>query len=88
MHVPTSPLVGAVDASHGFAKHFAAVSVPVLHELVPDTLYPLLHVGWHVDPDANELVHDPTPPLVGAVDASQSMTNTYALPLALPPSSL
>ena len=69
-------------------SHVAAVKVPALHELAPDTVYPLLHVGWHVDPDANELVHDPTPPLVGAVDASQSMTNTYALPLALPPSSL
>ena len=63
-------------------KHIAAVKVPALHELVPDTVYPLLHVGWHVEPDANEFVHDPTPPLVGAVDASQSMTNTYALPVS------
>ena len=70
VHVPTPPLAGAVDASHAFAEHVAAVKVPALHELVPDTVYPLLHVGWHVDPDANELVHDPTPPLVGAVDAS------------------
>ena len=69
---PTPPLVGAVDASHAFAEHVAAVKVPALHELVPDTVYPLLHVGWHVDPDANEFVHDPTPPLVGAVDASHA----------------
>ena len=55
------------------ASHVAAVKVPALHELVPDTVYPLSHVGWHVDPDANELVQDPTPPLVGAVDASQSI---------------
>ena len=68
------------------ASHVAAVSVPAVHELVPDTVYPLLHVGWHVDPDANELVHDPTLPLVGAVDASQDMTNTYALPLRFAPS--
>ena len=54
------------------ASHVAAVSVPAVHELVPDTVYPLLHVGWHVDPDANEFVHDPTPPLVGAVDASHA----------------
>ena len=54
--------------------HVAAVKVPALHELVPDTVYPLLHVGWHVDPDANELVHVPTPPLVGAEDASQFST--------------
>ena len=88
VHVPTPPLVGAVDASHAFAEHVAAVKVPALHELVPDTVYPLLHVGWHVNPVANELVHDPTPPLVGAVDASQDMTNTYALPLRFAPSSV
>ena len=27
------------------AAHVAAVSVPALHELSPDTVYPLLHVG-------------------------------------------
>ena len=59
-------------------KHVAAVKVPALHELVPDTVYPLLHVGWHVDPDANELVHDPTPPLVGAVDASHGFAEHVA----------
>ena len=84
VHDPTPPLVGAVDASHAFAEHVAAVKVPALHELVPDTVYPLLHVGWHVDPDANEFVHDPTPPLVGAVDASQFITNAYALPPLVP----
>ena len=85
---PTPPLVGAADASHAFAEHVAAVKVPALHELVPDTVYPLLHVGWHVSPDANELVQFPTPPLVGAVDASQRMTKMYALPLEPPASSL
>jgi|OM-RGC.v1.030765263 hypothetical protein len=60
------------------ASHVAAVSVPALHELVPDTVYPLLHVGWHVDPDANELVQDPTPPLVGAVDASHAFAEHVA----------
>ena len=59
-------------------SHVAAVKVPALHELVPDTVYPLLHVGWHVDPDANELVHDPTPPLVGAVDASHGFAEHVA----------
>ena len=84
----TTSARGRVAGLGDGASHVAAVKVPALHELAPDTVYPLLHVGWHVDPDANELMHDPTPPLVGAVDASQSMTNTYALPLALPPSSL
>ena len=68
---PTPPFVGASDASHGFAEHVAAVNVPREHELFPDTVYPELHVGWHVDPLARELVQLPTAPFVGAVDASQ-----------------
>jgi hypothetical protein len=67
---PTPPFVMGAEASHGFAEHVAAVSVPALHEDVPDTVYPELHVGWHVDPLASELVQLPTPPFVGAVDAS------------------
>ncbi len=39
--------------------HVAAVSGPRLHDDVPDTVYPLLHVGWHVDPLAIELVQSP-----------------------------
>ena len=50
--------------------HVAAVNVPKEHELVPDTVYPELHVGWHVDPLARELVQSPAPPFVGAADAS------------------
>ena len=42
---PAPPFVGAADASHGFAEHVAAVSIPALHEDVPDTVYPELHVG-------------------------------------------
>ena len=49
----------------------AAVNVPKEHELVPDTVYPESHVGWHVEPLARELVQSPAPPFVGAVDASQ-----------------
>ena len=48
----------------------------------PDTMHPLSLVGRHVDSDANELVHDPRPLLVGAVDASQStsfFTQSFAL---------
>ncbi len=37
--------VGAAEASHGCAEHVAAVSVPALHDDVPDTVYPELHVG-------------------------------------------
>ena len=70
VHVPTPPFVGAVDVSQGFAEHVAAVSVPRLHEDVPDTVYPALHVGWHVDPLPRELVQPPTPPFVGGAEAS------------------
>jgi hypothetical protein len=68
---PAPPFAGAEDASHGFAEQVAAVTVPALHEDVPDTVYPELHAGWHVDPLPKELVHVPTPPFVGAVEASQ-----------------
>ena len=71
---PTPPFVGAADASHGrLAEHVAAVSVPRLQEDVPDTVYPESHVGWHVDPLARELVQSPTPPFVGAADASHGL---------------
>ena len=67
---PTPPFEAGADASHGFAEHIAAVSVPVLHDDVPDTVYPELHVGWHVEPLAKELGQSPTPPFVGGADAS------------------
>ena len=70
--------MGAADASHGFAEHVAAVNVPKEHELVPDTVYPELHVGWHVDPLARELVQSPTPPFVGAADASHEFAEHVA----------
>jgi hypothetical protein len=64
------PLEGAGDK-----VHVAAVSVPKEeHELVPDTVYPESHSGWHVEPLARELVQSPTPPFVGAADASHGCT--------------
>jgi len=75
---PAPPFVGAADASHGFAEQVAAVSVPALHEDVPDTVYPELHVGWHIDPLARELVQSPTPPFVGAAEASQGFAEHVA----------
>jgi len=63
----------AGDEGDGVIVQFAAVSVPRLHELFPDTVYPELHVGWHVDPLARELVQLPTAPFVGAVDASHGI---------------
>ena len=64
-------MLESVEAVHELAAHVAAVSVPALQDDVPDTVYPELHVGWHVDPLARELVQSPAAPLVGAADASQ-----------------
>ena len=58
----------------GESVHVAAVRVPAVQELVPETVYPVLHVGWHVEPLARELVQLPTPPFVGAVEASHGCT--------------
>ena len=58
--------------------HFAAVNVPKVHELIPDTVYPELHVGWHVEPLARELVQVPTLPFVGAADASHGFAEHVA----------
>ena len=73
--VPDPPAAG----DEGDAAHVAAVKVPAVHELVPETVYPESHVGWQVDPLAKELVHVPTTPLVGAVDASQLGTHVAAV---------
>ena len=59
----------------GESVHVAAVRVPAVQELVPETVYPDLHAGWHVDPLARELVQLPTAPYLGAVDASQQVVH-------------
>ena len=76
-------MVKSEEAMHDFAEHVAAVNTPKEHELVPETVYPELHVGWHVDPLARELIQLPTAPFAGAVDAShgESDVNTYADPM-------
>ena len=63
-------MVESEEAVHEFAVHVAAVNVPKEHELVPDTVYPELHVGWHVDPLVKELVQSPASPFAGAAEAS------------------
>ena len=45
LHVPTAPLVGAVDASHGFAEH---VKVPASAVKVPDRRLGYLQGPKHV----------------------------------------
>ena len=77
--MPSSPvLLESADASHRFAEHVAAISVPALHEDVPDTVYPALQVGWHVNPLASELVQSPATPFVGATDASHGFAEQVA----------
>ena len=75
VHGVANPFVGATDASHGLALHTAVlvVSVPAVHVLVPDTVYPLLHVGVHELPLARLAVHGVATPNVGAVDASHAL---------------
>ena len=82
--VPAAQAVHALEdtysfAAHEFAEHVAAVSIPALHEDVPDTMYPELHVGWHVDPLAIELVQSPISPFVGAVDVSHLVSHVPKL---------
>mmetsp|Transcript_7092 Transcript_7092/g.31080 ORF Transcript_7092/g.31080 Transcript_7092/m.31080 type:complete len:124 (-) Transcript_7092:101-472(-) len=69
---------------HEFAEHVAAVRVPALQDDVPDTVYPELHVGWHVDPLASELVQSPTPPFIGAVDASHGFAAHVVSAISVP----
>ena len=73
---------------HEFAEHVAAVNVPKEHELVPDNVYPELHVGWHVEPLASELVQVPALPFVGAADASHVEDEVQIFPLRTTAASL
>jgi len=61
--------VGFAEASQGFGEHAAAVSVPKLQLEVPDTVYPSLHSGWHVEPEASDAGQSPDVPSAGAVSA-------------------
>lgn len=57
----------ATDASHELPLHTAVSdNVPVLHDLDPDSVYPLLHVGEQLDPLASELWQGDAAPLVMA----------------------
>jgi hypothetical protein len=70
VQVALSPFIGSADASHGSGLHVAAVKFPAKQLDRPDRLYPILHVGWHVDPDFRLFVQVPLFPFVGLADAS------------------
>ena len=73
VHVPTTPLVGAVDASHGIVQ-VALVSTRFKHDEAPETAYPESHSGWHEDPLASVSVQVPAAPLTGGTAASHAFT--------------
>lgn len=64
---------GPFDVGGGFAAHVAvSVSVPALHDLVPDKVWPASQVGVQDEPLARAAVQaEPGEPLVMAPDASQ-----------------
>jgi hypothetical protein len=46
VQLPTPPFVGVADASHGFGEQVAlVVSTRFKHDDVPETVYPVSHVG-------------------------------------------
>ena len=73
------PLAGGVLASHGFARHVATTwRVPAKQSVVPDTVYPGLHMGWQLVLLTTAEVQVPTPPLMGAVLALHGLARHVA----------
>jgi hypothetical protein len=67
VHGLASPFESAVDASHGLGLHTnVLVYLPYEHDLLPDAVYPPLHVGVHEAPLSRLDPHVPAPPFVGA----------------------
>ena len=59
----------------GVGLHVAEfVSVPLEHDLLPDNVYPLLHVGEHELPLERTVVHGVACPFGTAADASQYLS--------------
>ena len=51
---------GVDDKGEGVTVQFAAASTLSVHDVAPDTVYPELHVGWHVEPLGRVSVQLPT----------------------------
>ena len=58
----------------GAIVQFAAVSTLSVHDVAPDTVYPELHVGWHVEPLGRVSVQLPAAPLAGGTAASHALS--------------
>jgi len=78
VQLPTRPLDGATDASHGSGRHSAAVRLPSKQLDTPDAVYPVLHSGWHDDPLDRVEAQSPTRPFDGATDASHESGRHWA----------
>ena len=74
MQLPTAPLAGAADASHGADTHAASSeNADTLQDLDPDDTYPASHVGAHDDPIASVDEHvGPGAPFATAPEASHA----------------
>jgi hypothetical protein len=74
VQLPQAPFAGA-EIAHGLGPHKAVlvVSVPKVQILVPEIIYPLLHVGVHELPLARLPVHGVASPLVGTAAASHGL---------------
>ena len=74
VHGLASPFESAVDASHGLGLHAnVLVYEPYEHDLLPDAVYPPLHVGVHEAPLSRLESHVPAPPFVGASAALHAL---------------
>ena len=74
VHGLASPFESAVDASHGLGLHAnVLVYEPYEHDLLPDAVYPPLHVGVHEAPLSRLELHVPAPPFVGAAAALHAL---------------
>ena len=67
----TSAMVASATRRETFVSTVSLVIVPAEHDLLPDAVYPLLHVGVHELPIARLDVQLPNAPLDGAGVASQ-----------------
>ena len=84
---PSAPFVVATAASHALALQAnVLLNVPAEHDLLPDAVYPLLHVGVHELPLAKLDVHGLASPFVGAVAALHALALHTAVSVRVAPS--
>ena len=73
-HIPSlQPSPAALSNLH-FGEQIACVILPASQLVLPDTVYPALHVGWQLEPDFSWDVQLPFAPFVGAFEASHAAT--------------